>query len=54
MTRKGSIRINYKVSFFQFTPMHWAVFKGHTEIVKILAQNKVDLNVKDRWQVNKC
>ena len=31
--------------------MHWAVRNGHTEIVKILAENKADLNVKDSDEV---
>ena len=31
--------------------MHWAAKNGHTEIVKILAENNADMNVKDRGEV---
>ena len=34
--------------------MHWAAKNGHTEIVKILTENKADLNAKDKWQVKNC
>lgn len=39
---------------FQWTPMHWAAERGHTEIVKILAENKADLNAKDKFEVEDC
>ena len=33
--------------------MHLAAEKGHTEIVKILAENGADVNVKDSDEVKK-
>ena len=37
--------------FFQWTPMHLAAEKEHTEIVEILTENKADLNAKTDEEV---
>ena len=40
--------------FFQGTPMHYAARNGHTEILKVLAENGADLNAKDLIEVKNC
>ena len=29
-------------------PLHWAAFRGHDDLVRLLAQNKGDVNVRDK------
>ena len=34
--------------------MHWAAENGHTEVVRVLAENNADVNAKDSDEVKNC
>jgi hypothetical protein len=44
-----NINVNVKEDMDGETPLHYAAWKGHVEIARLLLQNGADVNAKDRW-----
>jgi hypothetical protein len=44
-----NINVNVKNDWNGSTPLHWAAWNGHIEIVRLLLQNGAEVNAKDRW-----
>ncbi len=44
-----NINANVKKDVIGSTPLHNAASNGHVEIARLLLQNGVDVNVRDRW-----
>ena len=51
-TKDGVKNINQQTSIHKFTPLHFAVMRGHIKIVKMLLDNGANVELKDNFKNN--